>query len=40
MGAGQFCTNPGLILALESDDLDTFIAAASERWPVSILPSC
>jgi NADP-dependent aldehyde dehydrogenase len=29
MGAGQFCTNPGLILALESPDLDTFIAAAS-----------
>jgi len=29
MGAGQFCTNPGLILALESEHLDTFIAAAS-----------
>jgi NADP-dependent aldehyde dehydrogenase len=29
MGAGQFCTNPGLILALESEHLDTFIEAAS-----------
>ena len=30
LGAGQFCTNPGLILALEGDGLDGFIAAASE----------
>jgi 2,5-dioxopentanoate dehydrogenase len=29
MGAGQFCTNPGLVLALDSPDLDRFIAAAS-----------
>lgn len=29
MGVGQFCTNPGLVLALESPDLDTFIASAS-----------
>jgi NADP-dependent aldehyde dehydrogenase len=28
MGAGQFCTNPGLVLALEGPDLDRFIAAA------------
>jgi alpha-ketoglutaric semialdehyde dehydrogenase len=28
MGAGQFCTNPGLVLALDSPDLDRFIAAA------------
>ena len=28
MGAGQFCTNPGLVLALDSPDLDAFIAAA------------
>ena len=26
LGAGQFCTNPGLILALEGPDLDAFIA--------------
>jgi len=29
MGAGQFCTNPGLILALDGPDLDRFEAAAA-----------
>jgi NADP-dependent aldehyde dehydrogenase len=29
MGVGQFCTNPGLVLALEGPGLDTFIASAS-----------
>lgn len=28
MGAGQFCTNPGLVIALAGDALDRFIAAA------------
>ncbi len=28
MGAGQFCTNPGLILAIDSPALDQFISAA------------
>ena len=28
MGAGQFCTNPGLVLALDGPDLDRFIEAA------------
>lgn len=28
--AGQFCTNPGLVIAVESPDLDRFIAAASK----------
>jgi alpha-ketoglutaric semialdehyde dehydrogenase len=28
LGAGQFCTNPGLILALDSPGLDKFLAAA------------
>ncbi|GLK56801.1 NADP-dependent aldehyde dehydrogenase [Methylopila capsulata] len=28
LGAGQFCTNPGLILGLEGDALDGFVAAA------------
>jgi 2,5-dioxopentanoate dehydrogenase len=28
MGAGQFCTNPGLLLAIEGEGLDVFIAAA------------
>lgn len=30
MGAGQFCTNPGLILAIKSKALDNFIAAAHQ----------
>jgi alpha-ketoglutaric semialdehyde dehydrogenase len=29
MGAGQFCTNPGLILAVEGPGLDSFIKAAA-----------
>lgn len=29
MGAGQFCTNPGLVLAIEGAGLDDFIAAAA-----------
>ncbi|WP_428332759.1 aldehyde dehydrogenase (NADP(+)) [Novosphingobium sp.] len=29
MGAGQFCTNPGLILAIEGAGLDEFITAAA-----------
>lgn len=28
MGAGQFCTNPGLILAIDGPDLDTFTTRA------------
>lgn len=31
MGAGQFCTNPGLIIALDSGDLDRFVERTSER---------
>ncbi len=30
LGAGQFCTNPGLILAVESEGLDAFRASAVE----------
>jgi len=30
MGAGQFCTNPGLVLAIDGPDLTTFIKTASE----------
>ncbi|SMG53505.1 aldehyde dehydrogenase (NADP(+)) [Paraburkholderia susongensis] len=29
LGAGQFCTNPGLVLAVNGPDLDRFIEAAS-----------
>lgn len=30
LGSGQFCTNPGLVLALAGPDADAFLAAASE----------
>lgn len=30
MGAGQFCTNPGLVIALEGSDLDAFLASAAD----------
>lgn len=28
MGAGQFCTNPGIMVAIEGDDADTFVETA------------
>ncbi|OSQ43985.1 aldehyde dehydrogenase (NADP(+)) [Thalassospira sp. MCCC 1A01428] len=31
MGVGQFCTNPGLLLALKGDDIDTFVTTAVEE---------
>ena len=30
MGAGQFCTNPGLVLGIDGPDLDAFVARASD----------
>ncbi|WP_298191222.1 aldehyde dehydrogenase (NADP(+)) [Novosphingobium sp.] len=30
MGAGQFCTNPGLVLAIAGEGLDAFMTAAAE----------
>lgn len=30
MGAGQFCTNPGLVLAIEGEGLDAFTTAAAD----------
>jgi len=33
MGAGQFCTNPGLVLALEGEGLDAFVSAAAAALP-------
>lgn len=30
MGAGQFCTNPGLVVAIDGPGLDRFVKAASE----------
>ncbi|SNS11860.1 NADP-dependent aldehyde dehydrogenase [Sphingomonas laterariae] len=29
MGAGQFCTNPGLVLAIDGEGLDAFVTAAT-----------
>ncbi|KQQ79438.1 aldehyde dehydrogenase (NADP(+)) [Aureimonas sp. Leaf324] len=30
LGAGQFCTNPGLVIAVEGEGLDAFLKAAEE----------
>jgi NADP-dependent aldehyde dehydrogenase len=35
MGAGQFCTNPGLVIAVDGTALDTFLAAASTAMRAS-----
>lgn len=35
LGAGQFCTNPGLVIAPEGTDLDRFLAAAAQAMSVS-----
>ena len=41
LGSGQFCTNPGLVIAVDSPDLDNFIAAArdalAETTPTAML---
>lgn len=40
LGAGQFCTNPGLILAIDGPELDAFIEAAGkavEAAPASVM---
>jgi len=36
LGAGQFCTNPGLILALDSPELDSFMATAADAVRSSV----
>ncbi|MDR5860018.1 aldehyde dehydrogenase (NADP(+)) [Halomonas eurihalina] len=35
MGAGQFCTNPGLVIAIKGPALDDFVAAAGEAVEAS-----
>ncbi|MGP9500525.1 aldehyde dehydrogenase (NADP(+)) [Halomonas sp. 86] len=35
MGAGQFCTNPGLVIAVKGTELNTFIEAAGEAVKAS-----
>ncbi|PQJ82670.1 aldehyde dehydrogenase (NADP(+)) [Polaribacter glomeratus] len=39
LGAGQFCTNPGLLIGIKSESLSNFIAAVSEEI-IKINPSC
>ncbi|MDB2606906.1 aldehyde dehydrogenase (NADP(+)) [Zobellia sp.] len=39
LGAGQFCTNPGLILGLESASLDVFVNALGEEID-KLEPTC
>ncbi len=39
MGAGQFCTNPGLILAIDGPDFDKFTEAASSALSEVIPPT-
>ena len=35
MGAGQFCTNPGLLLGAEGKDLDAFVGKVAESLPAT-----
>ena len=35
MGAGQFCTNPGLVLGAEGKDLDNFVGKVAENLPAA-----
>lgn len=35
LGAGQFCTNPGLLLAVDGPDLDAFLQAAANALSAS-----
>jgi NADP-dependent aldehyde dehydrogenase len=43
LGAGQFCTNPGVVIAIDGPELDRFVAAAAEALvavepPVMLTP--
>ncbi|MDF4221817.1 aldehyde dehydrogenase (NADP(+)) [Maribacter sp. M208] len=39
LGAGQFCTNPGLVLAVKGEKLDSFIKSLSEEI-LKLEPAC
>ncbi|WP_035677623.1 aldehyde dehydrogenase (NADP(+)) [Azospirillum brasilense] len=39
MGAGQFCTNPGILLAVDGPDLDRFVASAVDALGGSAAPT-
>ncbi|MEO1617607.1 MAG: aldehyde dehydrogenase (NADP(+)) [Planctomycetota bacterium] len=32
MGTGQFCTNPGMVVAIDDETTDSFVAAVTERF--------
>ena len=36
MGAGQFCTNPGLVVAVEGDGIEAFVTAAADALRASV----
>ncbi len=38
LGAGQFCTNPGLVIALDGPDLERFVSAASSALAAAPAP--
>jgi 2,5-dioxopentanoate dehydrogenase len=38
LGAGQFCTDPGLVIALDGPDLERFVSAASSALPAAPTP--
>jgi alpha-ketoglutaric semialdehyde dehydrogenase len=41
MGAGQFCTNPGIAVVIDGAEADAFVAAAKEpRWARSARRPC
>ncbi len=39
LGAGQFCTNPGLLLGIKSDDLNIFASVLADEI-VKVQPTC
>ena len=39
LGTGQFCTNPGLLFGIESDELSAFVSSLSEEI-LKIRPGC
>lgn len=39
LGAGQFCTNPGLIIGVDGPDLDRFIACAHDALAAVVPPT-
>ena len=38
LGAGQFCTNPGVVIAIDGPDLDRFVTATAEAMAAAEAP--